>query len=197
VVRRRSGMSASPLPPPSPCCRPQPRWAASQDVHRSAVDLSHSAGRQLLLGGARIPGPFRRAIRWPTARGPGPSGAGQSQRDGTLEACNGLVLERAAKLHFAAAPTAIAKSCVTAPTSRCRLVVVPRRGELDPVVPRYWLPPAVAARIVTRERTGYRLRLDSLAAIPAAAVAICEPWLALASVRPCASAWRRMRAGQA
>lgn len=53
-------------------------------------------------------------------------------------------------------------------------VIAPRRGELDPVAPRYWLPPAVAARIAAQHRTGYALRLGSVTAIPDAAAAICE-----------------------
>jgi hypothetical protein len=53
-------------------------------------------------------------------------------------------------------------------------VVAPGRGELDPVVPRYWLPPAVAARITARGLSGYALRLGALAAIPEAAAAICD-----------------------
>jgi SAM-dependent methyltransferase len=39
--------------------------------------------------------------------------------------------------------------------------------------PRYWLPPAVCARITTTGRAGYSLRLGSLAALPAAAAALC------------------------
>jgi hypothetical protein len=53
-------------------------------------------------------------------------------------------------------------------------IVAPRRGELDPVVPRFWLPPAVAARIAAQHGTGYTLRLRSIVAIPEAAAAICE-----------------------
>ena len=53
-------------------------------------------------------------------------------------------------------------------------VIAPGRGELDPAVPRYWLPPAVAARIAGHGRTGYDLRLRSIAAIPEAAAAICD-----------------------
>jgi SAM-dependent methyltransferase len=53
-------------------------------------------------------------------------------------------------------------------------VIAPGRGALDPVAPRYWLPPAVAARISAHHRTGYELRLGSIAAIPEVAAAICE-----------------------
>jgi SAM-dependent methyltransferase len=53
-------------------------------------------------------------------------------------------------------------------------IVAPGRRALDPVVPRYWLPPAVAARLRARGLAGYALRLGALTAIPAAAAAICE-----------------------
>jgi hypothetical protein len=53
-------------------------------------------------------------------------------------------------------------------------VIAPGRAALDPVVPRYWLPPAVARRITARGLTGYALALDTLAAIPGAAAAICH-----------------------
>jgi hypothetical protein len=53
-------------------------------------------------------------------------------------------------------------------------VSAPGRRELDPVVPRYWLPPAVAARITARGLAGYTLQLGALAAIPDAAAAICD-----------------------
>jgi hypothetical protein len=52
-------------------------------------------------------------------------------------------------------------------------VTAARRGELSPVAPRYWLPPAVAARLIAQGRSGYALTLGSVAAIPAAAAAIC------------------------
>jgi hypothetical protein len=44
---------------------------------------------------------------------------------------------------------------------------------VDSVAPAYWLPPAVAVRILARELDGYELWLRDLAAIPAAAHAIC------------------------
>ena len=53
-------------------------------------------------------------------------------------------------------------------------IVAPGRGALDPVVPRYWLPPAVATRIRARGLAGYSLQLATLAAIPEAAAAICD-----------------------
>ena len=48
-------------------------------------------------------------------------------------------------------------------------VVGTRRGEVDRVPPRYWLPPDVGARLGGPHALG----LDRLAAIPAAADAIC------------------------
>jgi len=58
--------------------------------------------------------------------------------------------------------------------ARACAVVAPGRGELDPVVPRYWLPPAVAARMVARGHAGYALHLGSVTAVREAAAAICE-----------------------
>jgi len=55
-----------------------------------------------------------------------------------------------------------------------RAVIAPRGRALDPVAPRYWLPPAVAHRIAAHGGSGYELRLAALAAIPAAAAAICD-----------------------
>jgi hypothetical protein len=45
--------------------------------------------------------------------------------------------------------------------------------ELLGVAPRYWLPPAVCARISAAGHTSYELHLGALAAIPSAAAAIC------------------------
>jgi hypothetical protein len=45
-------------------------------------------------------------------------------------------------------------------------------GDALSIPPRYWLPPAVCARIAAAVRTGYELHLRSLDAIPAAAAAI-------------------------
>jgi len=58
--------------------------------------------------------------------------------------------------------------------ARACAVVAPRRGELDPVVPRYWLPLAVAGRIAARGHAGYTLHFGSVTAIREAAAAICE-----------------------
>ena len=51
-------------------------------------------------------------------------------------------------------------------------VVAARPGALEPVAPRYWLPPAVAGAITAARLAGYELRLGALAAIPEAAAAI-------------------------
>ena len=53
-------------------------------------------------------------------------------------------------------------------------VTAPGRRALDPVAPRYWLPPAVASRIAAAGHAGYALRLTELGAIAEAAGAICE-----------------------
>ncbi|HEY0484510.1 MAG TPA: class I SAM-dependent methyltransferase [Kofleriaceae bacterium] len=53
-------------------------------------------------------------------------------------------------------------------------IIAPGRGALDPTVPRYWLPPAIAAQLHARGLAGYALRLGALTAIPDAAAAICE-----------------------
>lgn len=53
-------------------------------------------------------------------------------------------------------------------------IIAARRGELEPVAPRYWLPPAVASRIAAQHGTGYVLQLRSIAAVPEAAATICE-----------------------
>jgi len=58
--------------------------------------------------------------------------------------------------------------------ARTCAVVAPGRGEFDPVVPRYWLPPAVAARMAARGHAGYALHLGSATAIRDAAAAICD-----------------------
>jgi hypothetical protein len=62
---------------------------------------------------------------------------------------------------------------ITVDAAACA-IVAPGRGALDPVVPRYWLPPAVAARITRAGHAGYTLRLAAIAAIPEAAAAICD-----------------------
>lgn len=71
-------------------------------------------------------------------------------------------------------------------------IIAPARRALDPVVPRYWLPPSVAARITASGRAGYALQLDAITAIPSAAAAICaaaaspgeHPGFALMAVPP-------------
>jgi SAM-dependent methyltransferase len=47
-------------------------------------------------------------------------------------------------------------------------------NELDVVAPRYWLPPAVAARIRARGHAGYELFLGSVEAIPAVVATLCD-----------------------
>ncbi|MEO6773311.1 MAG: methyltransferase [Kofleriaceae bacterium] len=48
------------------------------------------------------------------------------------------------------------------------------RGDHDPVAPRYWLPPAIAAAIRARGHAGYELFLGGIAAIPGAVAALCD-----------------------
>lgn len=45
---------------------------------------------------------------------------------------------------------------------------------LDVVPPRYWLPPAIAARMRERHHAGYDLFLGSVEAIPAAVATLCD-----------------------
>ena len=54
-----------------------------------------------------------------------------------------------------------------------RIMTAPHNA-LDTVAPRYWLPPAICARIVARGHTGYELRLGSVAAIPAVVASVCD-----------------------
>jgi hypothetical protein len=53
-------------------------------------------------------------------------------------------------------------------------IATPPRGEHDPVAPRYWLPPAVAAAIRARGHAGYELFLGGVEAIPNAVAALCD-----------------------
>ena len=48
-----------------------------------------------------------------------------------------------------------------------------RRGDALAVAPRYWLPPAVCARLAAAGAERRELRLAAIAAIPEAAAAIC------------------------
>jgi SAM-dependent methyltransferase len=48
-----------------------------------------------------------------------------------------------------------------------------RPSELLGVAPRYWLPPAICARLAAAGHTRYELQLGSLAALPEAAAALC------------------------
>jgi hypothetical protein len=52
-------------------------------------------------------------------------------------------------------------------------VTTAKRGDVDVVAPRYWLPPAIAARIRAAGFGGYALRLGAIDAIAEAAAAIC------------------------
>jgi hypothetical protein len=54
----------------------------------------------------------------------------------------------------------------------CRIASA-RRGEVDPVAPSYWLPPAVAARLVAEGRPRFAVELRSLDEVPAIAARIC------------------------
>ncbi len=54
-----------------------------------------------------------------------------------------------------------------------RITAAPR-GDALAIAPRYWLPPAVCARIAAAGRAGCELRLGAIAAIPEAAAAICD-----------------------
>ncbi|MEP6864192.1 MAG: methyltransferase [Deltaproteobacteria bacterium] len=53
-------------------------------------------------------------------------------------------------------------------------IATPPRGEHDPVAPRYWLPPAVAAAVRARGHAGYELFLGGVEAIPNAVAALCD-----------------------
>ncbi len=57
--------------------------------------------------------------------------------------------------------------------SEC-VMTSPRRGEVDIVDPRYWIPPAVGRRLLDAGRTGCSVKLEAIAAIPAAARAITD-----------------------
>ncbi|HEX5061428.1 MAG TPA: methyltransferase [Kofleriaceae bacterium] len=55
-----------------------------------------------------------------------------------------------------------------------RTVTTAYQSAVDPLPPSYWLPPAVAARLVANGIAAYSLELSDLGAIPEAATAICE-----------------------
>ncbi|MDQ3371049.1 MAG: hypothetical protein M3680_36995, partial [Myxococcota bacterium] len=60
-----------------------------------------------------------------------------------------------------------------------RQVSAPARGGLDGTAPRYWIPPAVAARLVAAGCARGEIRISDVAEIPAIAAAICDgapPW---------------------
>ncbi len=72
------------------------------------------------------------------------------------------------------ARTALPDQPITIDATAAR-VATPRRGELDATAPRYWLPPAVAARLVTAGFATCELRLATIADIPQVAAALCDP----------------------
>lgn len=67
--------------------------------------------------------------------------------------------------------TALPSGLVAIDAAGCS-ITSPRRGEVDVVDPRYWVPPSVGARILAAGHAGYRMRLTSLDALPAAATAV-------------------------
>ena len=58
--------------------------------------------------------------------------------------------------------------------ARTARVTCTTRSAVDRVSPRYWLPPAVAARILARGHAGYELWLGSPEAIPAVVATLCD-----------------------
>jgi hypothetical protein len=71
------------------------------------------------------------------------------------------------------ARTSLPRTPIAIDPRACTVIGV-RRGDVDVVPPRYWLPPAAGARILATGASRYTLRLFDLAAIPAAAAAIDE-----------------------
>ena len=63
--------------------------------------------------------------------------------------------------------TALPAGPITIDARACR-VTAPLRGDVDRVAPRYWLPPAVGARLVARGIDEQRIELASLAELDAA-----------------------------
>ena len=55
-----------------------------------------------------------------------------------------------------------------------RTVTTTYQSAVDPLPPSYWLPPAVAARLIANGIAGYSIELSDLGAIPEAATAICD-----------------------
>ncbi len=58
--------------------------------------------------------------------------------------------------------------------ARTRQVTCANRGSMDRVSPRYWLPPAVATRMLARGHAGYELWIGSVEAIPAVVRTLCD-----------------------
>jgi hypothetical protein len=73
-----------------------------------------------------------------------------------------------------AAVALVDASTTTSIAAASAAIIAPRRGPLDPVTPRYWLPPTVAARLHAHGLAAATLHLHAIAAIPAAAAAICD-----------------------
>jgi len=71
------------------------------------------------------------------------------------------------------ARTVLPDGLVTIDARTCTMTTA-RRGDVDIVDPCYWIPPAVGARILAAGRDGYRVRLTTIEAIPAAATAIAS-----------------------
>lgn len=71
------------------------------------------------------------------------------------------------------ARTALPAGVISIDATACTMTSA-RRGEVDVVDPRYWIPPAVGARILATGRADYLVRLGTIEAIPAAAAAIAS-----------------------
>lgn len=71
------------------------------------------------------------------------------------------------------ARTALPAGLIAIDAAACTMTSA-RRGDVDLVDPRYWIPPAVGRQILAAGRAGYRVRLTAVEAIPAAAAAIAS-----------------------
>jgi hypothetical protein len=61
---------------------------------------------------------------------------------------------------------------VTVDAEACA-ITAPRRGPVDTTAPRWWLPPAVAARLRAAGRARIQLRIEEVGQIPGMAAALC------------------------
>lgn len=68
--------------------------------------------------------------------------------------------------------TRVPDGAVTVDAEACT-ITAPRRGPVDTVGPRWWLPPAVAARLRAAGRARVDLRIDDVGRIPGMAAALC------------------------